>query len=114
MTILFYFVQIVTSLTLLTTSRDQLAPSQNLSLQLDAPDDNNRFDEYIVYPESPQKIADISRKIEAIVKTGLWELIKSPSSPEWHDVLFWSLTIEDDEARRLKVALGSDVGLFSK
>lgn len=89
-----------------------MAPSQNLSVQLDAPDDNNPFNEYTVYPKSPEKIADISRKIEAIVKTGFWELIKSPSRPEWHGVLFWSLTTEDDEARRLKAALGSDVGLF--
>ena len=76
---------------------------------LDGRDDP--FREYTVYPRNPSRITEITQKIEEIVKTGSVEPIKSQNRQEFNNVLFWSLTIEDAVAQRLRAALGSDVRL---
>jgi len=67
--------------------------------------------EYAVFPVEPNRSESIRLKIQFFVKRGSFHEIPSRNRPEFGGVLCWSLTADEDEARQLKEALGSDVSL---
>lgn len=69
--------------------------------------------EYAVFPVKPNKSELIRQKIRFFVKRGSFYEIPTRNRPEFGGVLCWSLTADEDEAKQLKEALGSDVS-FAK
>lgn len=111
------FPGIIASTTIPTiVTSDQTAPA-SIALPSNASADSRllggQLTEYAVFPVKPNKSDLIRLKIRFFVKRGSFREIPSRNRPDFGGVLCWSLTADQDEAKQLKEALGSDVS-FAK
>ena len=71
--------------------------------------DNGLYNEYTVYPLTPQKIADIGSAVRTYAASGTVRIVSSANRPEFENILYWQFEATASAARRLKAQLGSDV-----
>jgi hypothetical protein len=85
------------------------APSANTGLAV-----NPEVREYTVFPQQPQKVAQVASAIQAFAVQDSVRTITDKYRPEYDYILYWQFRALPDAAQQLREQLGSDVGAPSR
>jgi len=85
------------------------APSANTGLAV-----NPEAREYTVFPQQPQKVAQVASAIQAFAVQDSVRTITDKYRPEYDYILYWQLRASPDAAQQLREQLGFDVGVSNR